>query len=110
MATSPSRVRDDCVVELVGLELTTKVLWMVRVRPTPLVGHLPRPPGALLFCLPVSQSRISPVVGDCVVELVGLEPTTKVLWNMVGVRPTTLVGHLSGLPGALMFCLIFLAF
>jgi len=37
--------------------------------------------------LPVSQSRISPVVGDCVVELVGLEPTTKVLWNMVGVRP-----------------------
>ena len=30
----------------------------------------------------------SPVVGDCVVELVGLEPTTKVLWNMVGVRPT----------------------
>jgi hypothetical protein len=38
--------------------------------------------------LPVSQSRISPVVGDCVVEPVGLEPTTKVLWNMVGVRPT----------------------
>jgi len=28
-------------------------------------------------------SRISPVAGDCVVELVGLEPTTKVLWNMV---------------------------
>jgi len=25
---------------------------------------------------------------DCVVELVGLEPTSKVLWNMVGVRPT----------------------
>jgi len=60
--------------------------------------------------LPVSQSRISPVVGDCVVELVGLELTTKVLWNMVGVRPTTLVGHLSGLPGGLLFCLIFLAF
>src|SRR6267154_1706506 len=52
----------------------------------------------------------SPVVGDCVVELVGLELTTKVLWNMVGVRPTTLVGHLSGLPGGLLFCLIFLAF
>src|SRR6266446_9460309 len=32
--------------------------------------------------LPVSQSRISPVVGDCVVELVGLEPTTRVLWNV----------------------------
>src|SRR6267154_2607857 len=31
--------------------------------------------------------------GDCVVESVGLEPTTKVLWNMVGVRPTPLVGH-----------------
>ena len=30
--------------------------------------------------LPVSQSRISPVVGDCVVELVGLEPTTRRLW------------------------------
>ena len=27
------------------------------------------------------------------VELVGLELTTKVLWNMVRVRPTTLVGH-----------------
>src|SRR5882762_1913176 len=49
--------------------------------------------------LPVSQSRISPVVGDCVVELVGLEPTTKVLWNMVRVRPTPLVGHLSRSPG-----------
>ena len=60
--------------------------------------------------LPVSQSRISPVVGDCMVELVVLEPTTKVLWNMVGFRPTTLVGHLSGLPGGLLFCLIFLAF
>src|SRR5712671_3317397 len=35
----------------------------------------------------------------CVVELVGLEPTTKVLWNMVGVRPTHLVGHPSRLPG-----------
>ena len=32
--------------------------------------------------LPVSQSRISPVAGDWVVELVGLEPTTRVLWNM----------------------------
>ena len=53
---------------------------------------------------------ISPVSRDCVVELVGLELTTKVLWNMVGVRPTTLVGHLSGLPGGLLFCLIFLAF
>jgi len=54
--------------------------------------------------------KISSVVGDWVVELVGLELTTKVLWNMVGVRPTTLVGHLSGLPGGLLFCLIFLAF
>jgi hypothetical protein len=45
-----------------------------------------------------------------VVELVGLEPTTKVLWNMVGVRPTPLVGHLSRPPGVLLFCLIFLAF
>ena len=39
-----------------------------------------------------------------------IELTTKVLWNMVGVRPTTLVGHLSGLPGVLLFCSIFLAF
>src|SRR5712671_3804704 len=30
----------------------------------------------------------SPVAGGSVVELVGLEPTTKVLWNMVRVRPT----------------------
>ena len=40
----------------------------------------------------------SPPIGEfreCVVELVGLEPTTKVLWNMVGVRPTPLIGHLS---------------
>src|SRR5712671_5360468 len=47
---------------------------------------------------------------DCVVELVGLEPTTKVLWNMVRVRPTPLVGHPCGSPGILLFCLIFLAF
>ena len=32
----------------------------------------------------------SSVVGDCVVELVGLEPTTKVLWNMgVSDQPTS---------------------
>src|SRR5882757_9456444 len=46
--------------------------------------------------LPFQMCRarlISRVGGDCVVELVGLELTTKVLWNMVGVRPTTLVGH-----------------
>jgi hypothetical protein len=30
-----------------------------------------------------------PVVGDCVVELVGLEPTTRVLWNAgVSDQPT----------------------
>src|SRR5712671_4861794 len=39
-----------------------------------------------------AQGGNSPVARDCVVELVGLEPTTKVLWNMVRVRPTTLVG------------------
>src|SRR5436190_719535 len=44
-------------------------------------------------------SPYSPVGGDCVVELVGLELTAKVLWNMVRVRPTPLVGHLSRLPG-----------
>jgi hypothetical protein len=32
-----------------------------------------------------------------------LEPTTKVLWNMAGVRPTTLVGHPSGLSGVCCF-------
>jgi len=53
---------------------------------------------------------ISPVMRDCVVELVGLEPTTKVLWNMVRVRPTPLVGHPFRSPGVLLFCLIFLAF
>jgi hypothetical protein len=30
---------------------------------------------------------------DCVVELVGLEPTTRVLWNMGGVRPAHPVEH-----------------
>ena len=44
----------------------------------------------------ISTKGESPVARDCVVELVGLEPTTKVLWNMVRVRPTTPVGHLSG--------------
>src|SRR6267154_341734 len=53
---------------------------------------------------------ISPVVGDCVVELVGLEPTTKVLWNMVGVRPAPLVGHLSRSPGVLTVLLDFPGF
>jgi len=51
-----------------------------------------------------------PVARDCVVELVGLEPTTKVLWNIVGVRPTPLVGDPCRSPGVLLFCLIFLAF
>src|SRR5712671_3256674 len=46
-------------------------------------------------------SGISPVLRDCVVELVGLEPTTKVLWNMVGVRPAPSVGHLSRSPDVL---------
>ena len=63
----------------------------------------------LIGCAEIEKSP-SRVRDDCVVELVGLELTTKVLWNMVGVRPTTLVGHLSGLPGGLLFCLIFLAF
>src|SRR3979490_2057292 len=40
-------------------------------------------------CLRYDLLPMSPVrTGDCVVELVGLEPTTKVLWNMVRVRPT----------------------
>src|SRR5712671_5404954 len=54
--------------------------------------------------------RNSPVAGDCVVELVGLEPTTKVLWNMVGVRPAPLVGHLSRSPGVLTVLLDFPGF
>ena len=49
--------------------------------------------------------RISPVAGDCVVELVGLEPTTKVLWNMVRVRPSTLVGQPPPLLGQVAFAL-----
>src|SRR5258706_5001952 len=43
---------------------------------------------------------------DCVVEQVGLEPTTKVLWNMVGVRPTPLVGQPCRSPEVLLFCVI----
>ena len=61
------------------------------------------PSGAL------QEPVVSPVAGDCVVELVGLEPTTKVLWNMVGVRPTPLVGHPSRSPGGLLFSVIILA-
>ncbi len=60
--------------------------------------------------LGISTKGESPIAPDCVVELVGLEPTTKVLWNMVGVRPTPLVGHPSRTPGVLLFCSIFLAF
>jgi hypothetical protein len=47
---------------------------------------------------------------DCVVELVGLEPTTKVLWNMVGARPTPLVGHRSRSPGRFAVLLDFPGF
>src|SRR5882757_2392035 len=43
------------------------------------------------MCNHKSRPVVSPIAGDCVVEPVGLEPTTKVLWNMVGVRPTPLV-------------------
>src|SRR3954454_6275845 len=57
-------------------------------------------------CLRYDLLPMSPVrTDDCVVELVGLEPTTKVLWNMVGVRPAHLVGHPCRLPGVLLFCL-----
>src|SRR5712672_1763348 len=48
-------------------------------------------------------TQVSPVGGDCVVELVGLESTTRVLWNMVRVRPTTLVGHPSRSSGFIVF-------
>jgi hypothetical protein len=61
---------------------------------------------------------MSPVrTRDCVVELVGLEPTTRVLWNMgVSDEPTwsdtyALAAHAHPrLPGILLFWLIFLAF
>jgi hypothetical protein len=61
---------------------------------------------------------MSPVrTGNCVVELVGLEPTTRVLWNMgVSDEPTwsdtyALAAHAHPrLPGILLFWLIFLAF
>src|SRR5712672_3133845 len=35
------------------------------------------------MCNHKSRPVVSPVAGDCVVELVGLEPTTRVLWNIV---------------------------
>jgi hypothetical protein len=41
----------------------------------------------------IAQRWDSPVAGDWVVELVGLEPTTRVLWKVVRVRPTPLVGR-----------------
>ena len=54
---------------------------------------------------------------DCVVELVGLEPTTRVLWN-VGVSDQLTSSDTYALaahahprsPGILLFSLIFLAF
>jgi len=47
---------------------------------------------------------------DCMVELVGLEPTARVLWNVVRVRPAPLVGRPSRSPDVLLFCVIMLAF
>src|SRR5712671_3951659 len=73
-----SPVAGDWVVELVGLEPTTKVLWnTVRVRPTPLVT-------------PLQIAGRFAVLLDFPGFLI-LESTTRVLWNMVRVRPTTLV-------------------
>ena len=44
------------------------------------------------------------------VELVGLELTTKVLWNMLGVRPTPLVGHPIPIVGCFVVLLDFAGF
>jgi hypothetical protein len=46
--------------------------------------------GQHTFLLQVGKS---PVARDCVVELVGLEPTTRVLWNVGDVRPAHVVEH-----------------
>src|SRR5262245_58424048 len=35
----------------------------------------------------LGASAVGPVAGDCVVELIGLEPTTRLLWPAVRVRP-----------------------
>src|SRR5712671_2833615 len=86
-----SPVARECVVELVGLEPTTKVLWnMVRVRPTPLVGHPCRSPRRFTVLLDFPGFLI-------------LESTTRALWNMVRVRPTILVGHTHPDRRALLF-------
>src|SRR4051794_22242536 len=58
----------------------------------------------------VDEFGFSSVSRNCVVELVGLELTTKVLWNMVGVRPTPLVGHLSRFAGSFAVLLDFPGF
>src|SRR5882757_3954721 len=65
---------------------------------------LPRP-----FMQASTQGGNSPVAPDWVAEPVGLEPTTKVLWNPIGVRPTPLVGHPSRYR-KLCCCVIILAF
>jgi hypothetical protein len=73
--------------------------------------------GSLLMARISAQGGNSPLLRDCVVELVGLEPTTRVLWNMgVSDEPTwsdtyALAAHAHPrLPGILLFWLIFLAF
>src|SRR5712671_2749518 len=68
------------------------VMEFGRVRPARPVEHHPLELEQFRF-LGISTKGESPVAPDCVVELVGLEPTTKVLWNMGGVRPAHLVGH-----------------
>src|SRR5712671_8201638 len=52
-----------------------------RVRPTHPVEHHALELEQFGF-LGISTKRESSVAPDCVVELVGLEPTTRVLWNM----------------------------
>src|SRR5260370_18168821 len=52
--------------------------WQCARRPQPDSGKLA---AVKHHQITAPQSRNSPVARNCVVELVGLEPTTRVLWN-----------------------------
>src|SRR5260370_39604998 len=52
--------------------------WQCARRPQPDSGKLA---AVKHHQITAPQSRNSPVARDCVVDLVGLDPTTRVLWN-----------------------------
>src|SRR5882757_8864686 len=71
----------DCVVELVGLEPTTRVLWNVGVSDQLTLSNTGARARRVPLLMGISTKVEISRARDCVVELVGLEPTTRGLWN-----------------------------